>query len=86
MLAEHRVPTIAFVWRPEEMTLSVAQMAGRTGSAAVFDLSMMETQAVQSFLAKAAPASRARNIKISAATLMDPSLGRLLRETGVQNI
>jgi malonyl CoA-acyl carrier protein transacylase len=86
MLAEYLVPIIAFVWRPEEMIPPVAQMAHRTGSRAIFDFSMMETQAVQSFLRKAAPACRACDIKISADTLMDPSLGRLLKETGVHNI
>ena len=86
MLAEYRVPIIAFVWRPEEILPSVTQMAHRTGSSAIFDFSMMETQALHSFLRKAAPACRVEDIKISAATLMDPSLGRLLKETGVQNI
>ncbi len=36
-LAEHRVPIIAFVWRPEEMSLPVTQMAQRTGTRAIFD-------------------------------------------------
>jgi malonyl CoA-acyl carrier protein transacylase len=86
MLAEYRVPIIAFVWRPEEMIPQVTQMAHRTGSRAIFDFSMMETQALHSFLQKAAPACRVEDIKVSAVTLMDPSLGRLLKETGVQNI
>ena len=41
MLAEHRVSIIGFVWRPEEITPSVIQMAQRTGSRSVFDFSMM---------------------------------------------
>jgi malonyl CoA-acyl carrier protein transacylase len=42
--------------------------------------------ALRSFLGKADSAGQVRDIKISAAVLMDPSLGRLLKETGVQNI
>jgi malonyl CoA-acyl carrier protein transacylase len=86
MLAEDQVPIIAFVWRPEEIILPVTQMAHRTGSRAIFDFSMMETQALDSFLRKAAPACRVGDIKISAVTLMDPSLGGLLKEIGVLNI
>ena len=86
MLDEYQVPIIAFVWRPEEILPSVTQMAHRTGSRAIFDFSMMETQALHSFLRTANPACHVGDIKISASTLMDPSLGLLLKETGVQNI
>jgi len=37
IVAEHRIPIIAFVWRPEEIIPSVIQMAARTGSRAIFD-------------------------------------------------
>jgi malonyl CoA-acyl carrier protein transacylase len=86
MLNEYQVPIIAFVWRPEEMLPSVTRMAHRTGSRAVFDFSMLETEALHSSLRKAGPACRVEDIKISALTLMDPSLGRLLKEAGVLNI
>ncbi|MGA2071695.1 MAG: hypothetical protein ABSG97_10130, partial [Sedimentisphaerales bacterium] len=86
MLDEYQVPIIAFVWRPEEILPSVTRMAHRTGSRAIFDFSMMETQALYSFLRTANPACHVGDIKISASTLMDPSLGLLLKETGVQNI
>ena len=86
MLAEDRVGIIAFVWRPEEIIPSVTEMAHRTGSRAVFDCSGMETQALHSFLRQAAPACPVGDIKISAAAFMDPSLGRLLKETGVRNL
>ena len=69
MLDEYQVPIIAFVWRPEEIIPSVTQMAHRTGSSAIFDFSMMETQALHSFLRKAAPACRVEDIKISACHL-----------------
>jgi malonyl CoA-acyl carrier protein transacylase len=86
MRAEDQGPIIAFVWRPEEIIPPVTQLAHRTGSHTIFDFSMMETQALHAFLRKAAPACRVGDIKISADTLMDPSLGRSLKETGVQNI
>jgi hypothetical protein len=82
ILAEHRVPIIAFVWRSEEIIPSVIQMAHRTGSRAIFDFSMMGVEGLRSFLRKADPAGHVRDIKISVPTLMDPSLGRLLKETG----
>ncbi len=86
IVAEHRVPIIAFVWRPEEIIPSVIQMAQRTGSRAIFDFSMMGVEALRSFLRKADPAGHVRDIKISASALIDPSLGQLLKETGVQDI
>lgn len=85
-MAEHRAPIIAFVWRPEELVPPVTQMAHRTGSRAIFDFSMMGVGALRSFLRKADPAGQARDIKISAPALMDPSLRPLLKETAVQNI
>ena len=86
MVAESRGSIFAFVWRPEEIVPPVTQMAHRTGSRAIFDFSMMETQALHSILRKAAPACRVTDIKISAASFLDPSLGRLLKDSGVQNI
>lgn len=85
-MAEHRVPIIAFVWRPEEISPPVIQMAHQTGSRAIFDFSLMGAEGLRSFLRKADPAGHVQDIKISAPTLIDPSLGRFLRETGVQDI
>ena len=45
-----------------------------------------KVEALRPFLRKADPAGQVRDIKISAATLMDPSLGPWLQETGVQDI
>src|ERR1017187_6842195 len=84
-MAEARVPIIAFVWRPEETGPPVTQMAHRTGSRAIFDFSVMEAEALRSFL-KSNSASHLSDIKISARTLMDPSLGRSLKDAGVQDI
>src|SRR4030066_161139 len=84
--AEQQVSIIGFVWRPEEITPAVMQMAQRTGSRAIFDFSMMGLEGVRSFLRKADPAGHVRDIKISIPTLMDPSLGRLLKEIGAHDI
>ena len=85
-MAEHRVSIIGFVWRPEEITPSVIQMAQLTGSRAIFDFSMMGVEGLLSFLRKTAPAGHIRDIKISVPAFFDPSLGRLLKETGVHDI
>jgi malonyl CoA-acyl carrier protein transacylase len=68
------------------MIPSVTQMAYRTGSRAIFDLSEMGTDALRSALREATPAAKVRDIKISAPALMDPALEQVLRKTGVQNI
>ena len=85
-MAEHRVSLIGFVWRPEEITPSVIQMARRTGSGAVFDFSMMGMDGLRSFLRKADPAGHVRDIKISVPTFLDPSLWQVVKETGVHDI
>jgi len=85
-VAEQQAPIIAFVWRPEEIIPPVTQMASRTGSRAIFDVSTMGVEALRPFLRKADPARQVRDIKIAAATLMDTSLGSWLQETGVQDI
>src|SRR5208283_4741211 len=86
IVAEHRVSIIGFVWRPEEITPSVIQMAQRTGSRAVFDFSMMGVEGLRSFLRKTASASHVRDVKISVPTFFDPSLGQLLKTTGIHDI
>ncbi|MDH3568391.1 MAG: hypothetical protein OEM61_13685, partial [Desulfobacteraceae bacterium] len=85
-MAEHRVPIIGFVWRPEEMNPPVTQMAHRTGCRAIFDFSMLEKEALGSVLRKAGAACQVRDIKVSVPALMDRSLEQLLKDTGVQNI
>ena len=86
MTKEHQDSIIGFVWRPEEITPAVIQMARRTGSRAIFDFSMMGVGGLRSFLRKADTAGHVRDIKISVQTFLDPSLGQLLQETGVQAI
>ena len=85
-MLEHRNPIIAFVWRPEEITPSVTQMAHRTGSRAIFDFSLLEVEALSLALAAAGSAGPIQDIKISASALMDPSWQPLLQKAGVENI
>ena len=85
-MVEHQAPLIAFVWRPEEIIPPVIHMAHRTGCRAIFDVSTLGVEALRPVLRQADPAGQVRDIKISASTLMDPSLGPWLQETGVQNI
>ncbi len=86
MLAEEQVPIIAFVWRPGEISPPVSEMAQRTGSRAIFDFSTMGAEALHSFLQTADPAGHVSDIKISASALMNPSIGRILKETGARNL
>ena len=87
MLAEHKNSIIGFVWRPEEITPAVVQMSQRTGSHALFDFSRIkDANDLYSSLREKDPDGLVKDIKILAPALMDPSLGRVLKETGVQNL
>jgi malonyl CoA-acyl carrier protein transacylase len=86
MSTKHRASVIGFVWRPGESSNSVIQMARRTGSRAVIDFSMMGLEGLSSFLRKAGPAGSVRDIRISMSAFLDPSLAKLLRESGVSGI
>src|SRR4030065_293271 len=61
-------------------------MAQRTGSRAIIDFVAMGAEALHSFLQKADPVGHVSDIKISASALMNPSVGRLLKETGARNL
>ncbi len=85
-MAEHRAPIIGFVWRPQEMVSPITQMAHSTGSRAIFDFSTTAVDAILASLRKTDPAGQVRDIKVSAAALMNPYLGEMLKKTGVQSI
>ena len=57
-MVEHQAPIIAFVWRPEEIIPPVTQMAHRTGSRAIFDVSTLGVEALRPFFLKADPADQ----------------------------
>jgi malonyl CoA-acyl carrier protein transacylase len=61
-------------------------MARRTASSAIFDLSTMGMDELRACLQKIDPAGPVRDIKISSPAFFEPSLGPLLKETGVRNI
>ncbi|MDZ7667478.1 MAG: hypothetical protein U5K27_19475 [Desulfotignum sp.] len=78
---------IGFVWRPEEITPAVIQVAQRTKSSAVFDFSMMEKiDDLCAWLRQTDPENLVRDVKICAHAFMDPSIERILKETGIHNI
>jgi len=52
----------------------------------IFDFSLMGGGTAALILRETDPAGRVSDIKISAPTLIEPSFGRLLKETGVQDI
>ncbi|MDY0222618.1 MAG: SDR family NAD(P)-dependent oxidoreductase [Desulfobacterium sp.] len=86
MSVDYQDSTIGFVWRPEELTPAVTKMARQSGSAAVFDCSMMGMDLLGPFLQRVSPAGGIRDVKISAAVLMDPSLGQLLKRAEVHGL
>ena len=86
ILTEFRIPTIAFVWRPEEMIPAVIQMASRTGSRAIFDFSTMALESLICALQTVGDTGPVRDIKISVTALMTPSLPQLVHKSGVENI
>ena len=86
MSADSQNPILGFVWRLEEAAPQVTQMAQQTGSRAIFDFSMMETPALESFFQKADPTCRVRDIKISAGAFRDSALEPWLRESGALNL
>ena len=86
MSAEEQDPIIALVWRPADSCPPVMQMAQRTGSRAIFDCSTMEAEALPAFLQRVDPAGQVRDIKISTLALMNPSVERILGESGIQSL
>jgi NAD(P)H-dependent flavin oxidoreductase YrpB (nitropropane dioxygenase family) len=85
-VAEELASPIRFVWRPQEITSDVIQMALRTGSGVVVDCSASGMDGLRSFLHTGSSSDHVRDLKISMPTFLDPRLGQLLAETGVRNI
>ncbi|MBI5103066.1 MAG: SDR family NAD(P)-dependent oxidoreductase [Nitrospirae bacterium] len=86
IVSEDPVSIIGFVWRPEEATPQVVRTARMTGSRAIFDFSMRSVEELRTSLLKTVSSGCARDIRISFPALMDPSLGRSLKGTGVREI
>jgi len=77
---------IGFVWRPQEVTQAVIQMARRTGSRAILDCSTLAVEALRSLLRSTDAAGQVLDIKLAAAALLDPSLQQTLKQTGGRNL
>ena len=79
-------PTIAFVWRPCEISSSVVDVARRTGSQAIFDLSATDFEQAGLSLLQADATASAVEIKISPEALMSEGLEELLHETELSRV
>ncbi|MEW6348070.1 MAG: SDR family NAD(P)-dependent oxidoreductase [Thermodesulfobacteriota bacterium] len=76
----------ACLWRPHEITSSVVEMARRTGTRAIFDLSGTAFESVGTALIQADARDDCVDLKLSANGLLDQSLEEFLGETGVSRI
>jgi malonyl CoA-acyl carrier protein transacylase len=81
MSSQSMRPTIAFVWRPREISSSVVDVARRTGSQAIFDLNATDFEQAGLSLLQADARADAVELKVSPDALMSQGLEDLLRET-----
>ena len=86
MTPDHVRPIIAFVWRQKEITSSIVETARSTRTQAIFDLSAIQPESAGMALLQADAAGDAVDLKISAASLMDPGLEEFLKETGIRRL
>ncbi|MBI4962018.1 MAG: SDR family NAD(P)-dependent oxidoreductase [Desulfomonile tiedjei] len=86
MPAEDLRPSIAFVWRPEEISSSVVQAARSTGGRAIFDISSSDTDSAGKALLQADAAADAVDLKISISCLLQDGLEELLEDTDIKKI
>ena len=86
MTGEFNRPAIGFLFFPEHISSAVVETAMRTGVKAVFDLTGIDTAASTGALLQANTASGAVELKLSADTLLDPSVPDFLRKTNVTTV
>ena len=86
MTPDHVRPIIAFVWRQKEITSSIVETARSTRTQAIFDLSAIQPESAGMALLQADASGEAVDLKISAASLMDPGLEEFLKETGIRRL
>ena len=86
MPTENSRPSIAFLWRPEDISSSVVQTARSTGSRAIFDLSLSDMESVGKALLQADAGADAVDLKISPSFLMQDQLEAFLEDTDVSRI
>ncbi len=75
-------PFFAFVWRPQDISRSVVEMARTTSTRAIFDIPVVNIEQI----AKDLKSSRAREIKISTEQLINPALDKFLDRAGIETL
>ena len=86
MTTDIQLPALCFVWRPADITSSVIEMARRTGTKVIFDLTAVEPFAVGGALLQADASGDAVELKISQAALMEPGLEDFLSELAINRL
>jgi len=86
MATDQNIPTIGFLWQPEEITSSVVESARRTRTRAIFDLSSTGLKSAGMALLQADADGDVADLKISTGALMDASLEEFLEDTGIRRI
>jgi len=82
-VAEHRVSLIGFgLAACGDHPIGDSHGGAKQGAGPSFDFSAMGADGLRAFLGKADPAGHVTDIRISAPTFLDPSLGELLKEQG----
>lgn len=86
MANDGQLPLIAFVFRPVEIAYSTVAMARRTGAKAIFDLSSISPDSVETDLLKAGSTRDMVDLKISSSSLMASGLEDLLNRIGINRL
>ncbi len=79
-------PSIAFLWRDTDIASSVVEMARRTGTRALFNLSAPLLDETAQALLHAKADAESVELKISAAAILDHTLKNFLKEAGIKRI
>lgn len=79
-------PVIAFVWRPQEITSSVVEMARQTKTRVIFDLTSIDPKSAGPALLQADASSDAVDLKIDQSMLVQPDLEDLIEETDISTL
>jgi acyl transferase domain-containing protein/NAD(P)H-dependent flavin oxidoreductase YrpB (nitropropane dioxygenase family)/NAD(P)-dependent dehydrogenase (short-subunit alcohol dehydrogenase family)/acyl carrier protein/3-hydroxymyristoyl/3-hydroxydecanoyl-(acyl carrier protein) dehydratase len=82
MFEDPTTPVLAFVWQPREIGKRVVDMSRSTSTTAIFDITFTEPQQVAAVL----KAACARDIKVCADFLADPSSDGFLEEAAVETL
>ncbi len=86
MISDLQLPAVSFVWRSTDITSSVVEMARRTGTKVIFDLTAIEPFSAGGALLQADAASDAVELKISHVALMEWGLKDFLNELDIKRI